>query len=227
MGAPTCVHTVTGVAALGWPVKEMEFMGTTYFFPDLHADDQAVQWLVVLKLEDWEMQPIAWHSPAHLKVASHWQGGSFPCAAAKSGDPVPLVVGAARDAFFKLSQAPLQQLASILGVHIREGSNLFDIVCQLCKHVLGVGEACLVPILGKRMLKPLDDTIEVFDDEEFRANIDASDLKELDKFKTDWKVGKKSMKTFEENFGRLCRKHRASSTGPSSSSTAISFSTPV
>ena len=202
---------------MGWPAEEMEFMGDTFFFPDLQADHDAVEWLVVLDLGEWQMQPIAWHSPAHLRVAANWKGLPFPSAAAATGDPVSLVVGAAQSAFFQLPKAFLDQIGSILGAGIREGSSLFETLHQLCRHVLKQEDKDLVPILGKRMLKPLDDTIQVFDDEEFRANIDASDLREVDKFRDDLKAGRKSVASFEESFGSLCRKHGATSSAAASS----------
>ena len=37
---------------MGWPAEEMEFLGDTFFFPDLQADHDAVEWLVVLDLGD-------------------------------------------------------------------------------------------------------------------------------------------------------------------------------
>ena len=58
---------ITGVAALGWPSIELEHMGATYFFPGPKATHEDVSWLCVLDLSEWEMQPIVWHSPAHLK----------------------------------------------------------------------------------------------------------------------------------------------------------------
>ena len=104
---------------------------------------------------------------------------------------MPLLEGAAREAFFKLPLAPLLQLGDIIGVHILQGTSLFDTVRLLCKHSLKLDDGELLPILGRRMLTPLEDTIQVFEAEEFRANLDASDLKELDKFKEDWVVEKK------------------------------------
>ena len=195
----------------------MEFLGDTFFFPDLQADYGAVEWLVVLDLGEWQMQPIAWHSPAYLGVAANWKALPFPSAAAATGDPVSLVVGAAQSEPFQLPKVFLDQIGSILGAGIKEGSSLFETFHQLCRHVLQLEDKDLVPILGKRTLKPLDDTIQVFDGEELRANIDASGPRDVDKFRDDLKAGRKSVASSEGSFGSLCRKHGATSSAAASS----------
>ena len=215
----TRVHYRSG--SLGLAKHRTGAPSAAYVFPDLKAT-QEVSWLCVLDLGEWEMQPIVWHSPAHLKRAARWnEVEPCPCAAAKLGPPVHVLEGAAREVLFKLPLAPLLQLGDIIGVSILQGNNLLDAERLLRKHILKPDDRDLLPILAMRMLTPLQDTVQVLEAEEFRANLDASDLKELDKFKEDLAVEKKRRKSFEESFAGLGRQHRAEAQTSTSSSNSL------
>lgn len=147
------------VAQLAWQLDALQGNGQETFYSLCHEGPaDPLKWVVLLDWESWMVVPTAPVSPARQKVL---QGGKLAKVSGvllhRTGEPVPILKHAARNAFWQLSSQQLRKLAEDQGLSCNKGAGAYELVRLLVLHILGPqDDSTMDDIMSLRGLLPPD-----------------------------------------------------------------------
>lgn len=144
-------------ASFAWPAQSREAPGgLVCFSPQVQAPEE-LPWVALLALSEWEAWAFEWKSPLWQSLA--WGAHLGAAVAVPIRSPEPLLIVAARNAFWAIPLPVLQQLAVEQGSPVTSGS-LFDVLFGLVAYLLGTSEAETLDIVRSRCTPRLSTNAE-------------------------------------------------------------------
>jgi hypothetical protein len=166
--------TVWGSSALGWPAAEA---GHGMLFPKMGIKLDELSWMTVLDPEVWVCRPVEWLSPAHAQhsMGARVKGLPVGVKAKPTGSEEPLLVTAARNAFYEIPLPGIKRILSLVP-HGDCGRSLFDHVQCLVRALLPqASEADILHIMMKRIKAPPPTEAALFTDDILEDCFDQAD----------------------------------------------------
>ena len=121
------------------------------FVPDSNA--AGLHFAAVLDENDWEAMAFEWRSPAWLFAKSRSRNPSLLAAAVAPDPPAPLIIVAARNAFWQLGSVQMRAIAVYKGIEIPVPADDFTACFTLVQGILQLTDSETLLIVKQRAFK--------------------------------------------------------------------------
>lgn len=147
-----------GSAAICWPMEAVAMPGVDFvrcYLPVKVDKFDELPWVTVVDEEAWETMPFAWQPMLKLwSLYPELRGSRFSgIFALPTAAPAPMVVTAARGAFWDLPRVTLARLAKHLQLPCDEHEPIFDFCFNMVKQILGVSDKEALEIMSSRLAR--------------------------------------------------------------------------